>query len=336
LGSLAMPKCTFFFGNFQSPTIGAIRPFLLVMTLLILSGCAGGPGGATPTPLPPGERVEQPTAVFLASPPTPTVEPKATEAINPVQAMVATQIALRALEAPTAATPTPTATLVPTVGEDPVRSALIDRLLTNPTSMGIVGGGAAFLASPGGAVLQSLPAGTTLTITGRSGDGGWYAAYLGDGRAGWISAGSVRIFGDPAELETVNQSVSPAIVATLIAEANRPVTPFPTTAPATRMPTAQPATTPAAPVQPAAAPSPTAGTPAGPQATVIVDGVNVRAGPGTEFDVVGSLVRDASMLLVGRNAAGDWVQIEMPGGVGWVFVQLIQPSVDVETLPVLP
>lgn len=333
-----MSKWTNFFGKLQSPPVGPARVLLLLMAGIVFSGCVGRPGGAAPTPLPPGARIEQPTAIFIAPPPTPTSEPTPSAEINPVQAMIATQIALRALEAPEAATPIPTLTVAAPVEADPIRRALIDTQLTRPTSMGIVGGGGAgFFAAPGGALIQSLPAGATLTITGRTGDGGWYAAYLGDGRSGWIAVGAARIFGDPGELEIVSQSISPAIVATLIAEASRPVTPFPTTAPLTLSPSARATPTPVdlAPA-PLAQASPLPAQPSRPQATVIVDGVNVRAGPGTEFDVVGSLVRDASMLLVGRNAAGDWVQIEMPGGVGWVFVQLIQPSVDVEALPVLP
>lgn len=332
IGSSTMPKRDLIFGNPQSPLARAARFCAPILALFVLIGCGGGPGGAEPTPLPPGERVEQPTPVFIASPQAPTPEPTPEGVGDPVQALLATQIALRAQ-----ATPTPTATLIPTVGSNGVRGAVVDLALSRPTSLGIAAGGAGFFAAPGGALIQSLPAGETLTITGRSADGGWYAAYLGDGRAGWIAAGSVRIFGDPEELEIVNESISPGIVATLIAEANRPVTPIPTTAPATRVPTAQAAATSASPTQPAQAqPAPTAERPAGPLATVIVDGVNVRAGPGTEFDIVGSLVRDASMQLVGRNEAGDWVQIEMPGGTGWVFAQLIQASVDVETLPISP
>lgn len=331
-----MPKWTIFFGHLQSPRARVSGILWLPLAFFVLSACGGPPGGAAPTALPPGERLDQPTAVFLASTPTAAAETGSTTESNAVQAMVATQIALRAQETPESETPTPTATLAPVTQANPARSALIDSALTNPTSIGIVGGGAAFFASPGGAVLQSLPAGTTLTITGRSGDGGWYAAYLGDGRAGWVSAGAVRIFGDPGELKVVSESFSPSIVATLIAEANRPVTPIPTTAPATPRPTTSVATTtPGTPTQPTTAPTAAAETPSGPQASVIVDGVNVRAGPGTEFDVVGSLVRGNTATISGRNEAGDWLQIETPQGIGWIFAPLIETSIPIAELPIV-
>jgi hypothetical protein len=331
-----MPKWTNFFGKFQSPPVELARILLLLMTGIVFGGCAGGPGAATPTPLPPGERIEQPTAVFIAPTPTPTSEPVATAELNPVQAMVATQIALRAVETPEAATPVPTATVAAPVEGDPIRRSLFDTQLTRPTSMGIVGGGGAgFFASPGGALIQSLPAGSTLTITGRTGDGGWYAAYLGDGRAGWIAVGAARIFGDPGELEIVNQSISPAIVATLIAEANRPVTPFPTTAPLAPSPSAGTTPTPAdsAPAQPGEA-SPSPAELSRPQATVIVEGINVRAGPGTDFGIVGSLAQGNTATILARNEAADWLQIETPQGIGWIFAPLVEASVPVAELPV--
>jgi hypothetical protein len=332
-----MPKWTNFFGKFQSPPVELARILLLLMTGIVSSSCVGGPGAATPTPLPPGERIEQPTAIFIAPTPTSTSEPAPTAEINPIQAMVATQIALRALETPEAATPVPTATVAAPVEADPVRRALIDTQLTRPTSMGIVsGGGAGFFASPGGALIQSLPAGSTLTITGRTGDGGWYAAYLGDGRAGWIAVGAARIFGDPGELEIVNQSFSPAIVATLIAEANRPVTPFPTTAPLALSPSDGTTPTPAdllAPVQPTEA-TPSPAEPSRPQATVIVEGINVRAGPGTEFSIVGSLAQGNTATIRARNEAADWLQIETTQGIGWIFSPLVETSVPVAELPV--
>ncbi|MBX2998319.1 MAG: SH3 domain-containing protein [Caldilineaceae bacterium] len=332
-----MPKWTDFFGNLQSQNRGLTRILLLATASIIFSGC-GGPGNATPTPLPPIARIEQPTSVFVAPPPTstPTPELEPADGVNPVQAMIATQIAQRALEIPETATPVPTATVAAGVEENPLRRALLDTQLTRPTSMGIVGGsGAGFFASPGGALIQSLPAGTTLTITGRSGDRGWYAAYLGDGRAGWIGAGAVRIFGDVSELETVTQSVSPAIVATLIAEANRPVTPFPTTAPITAQAASTPtlaALTPAQPEEAAAA----VAEPSGAQATVIVEGLNVRGGPGTDFPIVGSLVQGNSVSILARNEAGDWLQIETPQGMGWVFAPLVETSIPIAELPASP
>ncbi len=212
----------------------------LTMLMLIMTSCAGGrPGRATATPLPPGDPIAQPSPVFAV--PTPAAPPTATTdatSSDSVQALLATRIAEQS--EPTAL-PTSSPTTAPTqtsvAVESLVRRALGDDPLTQPTSLAIVSGdGAGFFATPGGGLIQSLPAGITLTVTGRSGDGAWYAVYLADGRSGWVGTGAVRIFGDPQELVTVSESYSPAIVATLIAEAQRPVTPIPTRAVSTPTP----------------------------------------------------------------------------------------------------
>ncbi|MEZ4634434.1 MAG: SH3 domain-containing protein [Caldilineaceae bacterium] len=311
----------------------------LIWAALIFSGCGGPPGRSAPTPLPPGDRVEQPTPVFVAPTLTPSPDVSASDGGVSLQARLATQIAA---QADADATPTSTPTSTPTQSTAAIESApvasLSDVPLTNPTSLGIVGGaGAGFFASPNGALIQSLPAGTTMTITGRSGDGAWYAAYLEDGRSGWIAVGAVQIFGDPEELETVDESFSPSIVATMLAEAERPVTPFPTRIPATPIPLPTTDAQNAAPVAlpPTIAPTATtAVTIDGPSATVIVEGANVRGGPGTDFDIVGALVQGAQTAVLGRNEAGDWLRIQTPQGAGWIFATLVEVSVPVTELPV--
>ena len=53
----------------------------------------------------------------------------------------------------------------------------------------------------------------------------------------------------------------------------------------------------------------------------IVQGVNVRSGPGTNYPVVGSLKAGDTAPVLGRNATGDWFVISLkngPGGQGWV------------------
>ena len=53
----------------------------------------------------------------------------------------------------------------------------------------------------------------------------------------------------------------------------------------------------------------------------LVQGVNVRGGPGTNYLVVGSLRAGDTAPVLGRNAAGDWFVISYkngPGGQGWV------------------
>ena len=56
--------------------------------------------------------------------------------------------------------------------------------------------------------------------------------------------------------------------------------------------------------------------------------VNVRSGPGTANRVIGIAVPGQQFLITGRNAEGDWWQIDDNGRPGWVFGELVTP-VDV-------
>jgi len=319
----------------------AIRYSLFAIFFFFLAACGGSSTGATPTALPPGERLTQPTPVFDGATPTPisavaggnTAQPTNAPRVADLQSQLATRLA----ESQAADTPSP----VPTrrvLAE--LRSAASASILNRPTALGIVAGGANLFSSPNGAGIGFLPAGATVTITGRSADGGWYAVYLEDSSAGWIGVGQVRVFGDVAELETVGESVGPAIVATMLAEASRPLGPIEV---ATRTPV--PTSTPLAPVAEAVAadaPAAAADTPqdgnpeavSGPQALVVAEGVNVRAGPGIDFPIVGAYAQNDRLTMLARNEAGDWVEIALPVGSGWVYVPLLQTDSPVADLPV--
>ena len=159
---------------------------------------------------------------------------------------------------------------------------------------------------PAAGVLANLQIGATLTITGRSANNGWFAAYLADGIAGWVPAAQVRVFGDANELEIVQESLGPAVVATLIAEASKPQAPVATLI--ARLTPALP------PTLPRPSPSPPSPSPeiTGPAVTVLVEGANLRAGPGTDFPIVAGLYQNESAALLGRNQTGDWLQIQLP------------------------
>lgn len=75
------------------------------------------------------------------------------------------------------------------------------------------------------------------------------------------------------------------------------------------------------------------GTPLGTVVTVRKDidqdQINVRAGPSTNYDVVGVLIIGQVVPALGRTAGGDWVQIEYPGvqgGIAWVYSPLVDVS----------
>jgi uncharacterized protein YgiM (DUF1202 family) len=77
-------------------------------------------------------------------------------------------------------------------------------------------------------------------------------------------------------------------------------------------------------------------TPAGPTGSVI-QRLNIRSGPGTNFDTLGMLDPNQVVFLTGKNSTASWFQITYsngPGGHGWVTAQYIQTDVSA-SLPVL-
>lgn len=51
--------------------------------------------------------------------------------------------------------------------------------------------------------------------------------------------------------------------------------------------------------------------------------VNLRSGPGTQYNVVGAVLPGTVLQADGINEVGDWVRVSDPGGYGWVFRDLI-------------
>ncbi len=94
----------------------------------------------------------------------------------------------------------------------------------------------------------------------------------------------------------------------------------PATVPVPDTPTSLPPPPTAAPEP---SPTPAAGivsTGSGAVVTAIV-GLNVRGGPGTNYPVIGRLVQNQAVPIVGRNPEGTWWQIVYPedsGGRGWI------------------
>ena len=299
----------------------AFRPFvrnalLLLSLLFLLTACGRRPG--QPTPLPPGTRVFQPTPDFSA----PAQADTATQTSEQVVDSLRTRLA-RQQETPTAA-PAATGDASP----DPTQSVLSANpslaVFSRPTALGILSGGGLLYSAPAGPIAATLQVGATLTITGRSADRAWFAAYLADGSAGWVPAAQVRVFGDANQLEIVQESLGPAVVATLIAEASKPQVPITTVVVRlTATTTASPQTTPQPPQI------------TGPAVTVIVEGANVRTGPGTDFPVVAGLYQDESAALLGRNQTGDWLQIQLPQTTAWIFAPLVQTTVPIADLPLI-
>ena len=62
--------------------------------------------------------------------------------------------------------------------------------------------------------------------------------------------------------------------------------------------------------------------------------MNVRAGPGTEYAVVGGATLGQEFPVTGKNAEGDWWQIDLEGQAGWIFAPYVT-AVDTEEAPVV-
>jgi uncharacterized protein YraI len=80
--------------------------------------------------------------------------------------------------------------------------------------------------------------------------------------------------------------------------------------------------------QPTVAIATVTGTPQGPYIRVNADNdsINVRSGPGTDYDIIGVMIAGQTATAFGRSAGGSWIQVSYPGvaaGVGWVYSPLV-------------
>ena len=79
------------------------------------------------------------------------------------------------------------------------------------------------------------------------------------------------------------------------------------------------------------------GTPEGPM-IVVPDQVNVRLGPGTNYDKVGVLIAGQEVPALGRTPGGLWIQIVYPGGPGsiaWVYAPFVVLDTAQQLLPII-
>lgn len=70
---------------------------------------------------------------------------------------------------------------------------------------------------------------------------------------------------------------------------------------------------------------------------LVVSGIHVRSGPGTDYESLGVLIPKDVVLAIGRDASGAWAQIRFsksPNGTGWAAVEFLQVE-NLESLPVV-
>ena len=117
-----------------------------------------------------------------------------------------------------------------------------------------------------------------------------------------------------------NASVEPAL------PTNTPVPTFTSTPAGPAPATGGGQATSQTPSQPAATPVPAAAT-ATPESPMVTIGnvlMNVRGGPGTNYNVIGTASPGQKFQITGKNPGlGDWWQIDFGGQTGWVYGQLV-------------
>ncbi|RPI33539.1 MAG: hypothetical protein EHM70_05665 [Chloroflexota bacterium] len=68
---------------------------------------------------------------------------------------------------------------------------------------------------------------------------------------------------------------------------------------------------------------------------VLIDSLNLRAGPGLGHRILRTMKKDQELTITGRNLASDWLLVRLPDGVsGWVFSPYIYTEADIASLPV--
>ena len=176
---------------------------------------------------------------------------------------------------------------------------------TTQTELAVVRSGGALLHDSSGTVTETLSPGTALTADGRTADGRWAHVSTAEGTGGWVQVDRVLLFGLDylPVLEGFNEPAE----------------------------TSQPGD------ETQAMPEPDR--PAGQAATVSTSSLrlNVRSGPGLDFPVVARVKPGQVLTAIGRNGAGDWIQIEQPAlvdGFGWVSAGYLELSGDAAALAV--
>ena len=88
--------------------------------------------------------------------------------------------------------------------------------------------------------------------------------------------------------------------------------------------TPTPTDTPTPTTTPTNTPTPT---PRNTTATILAERANVRRGPGTEYDVIGSLARDEDVIVLGISEDEGWYEVAVPGmGSGWISAEIVRIS----------
>jgi dipeptidyl aminopeptidase/acylaminoacyl peptidase len=161
--------------------------------------------------------------------------------------------------------------------------------------------GADLYDAPDGAAIQSLARGSALEAIGRTADGAWLKVTTADGKTGWTPAARLVVFA----VENL---------------------------PALSDAQAKPAQSSAAPGSKAI----TSTTAITGTVTTVGELLNLRAGPGTDYAVIGTRSPGETLALAGRDKSADWLAVALPDGkdIGWVSSSFVRAAGDPARLPI--
>ena len=262
----------------------------------------------TPTPTP--SPSPTPTSEVMEVTETATSEP------TPMGEMTAMPEASETPEAMDEPTPQPTEKAMPeatTEAETPEPTPTPFVPPEGPVAMSLARiGGAVLWDGEDGAFVAHFKAGSRLTAAFRTDNSDWFYVYHDEGDHGWASAKELLVVS--GHILTVKEFTIPLEeIIPIEDEESDPET------------------------------GPAATAPDGALEKVIVtvnsfgQRLNVRAGPGTEYDVVAKAVAGVTFNGIGRTEEGDWVQVaiaDLPSGYGWVFALYVTTTGPFEKLPV--
>jgi hypothetical protein len=137
-------------------------------------------------------------------------------------------------------------------------------------------------------------------------------------------------FTPTAEIQAPGSNVDPAVAAAAATAAAAAATA--TQAAPAEQPTATPEQAAAPTEAPTVAPTPTTAASA---EVVINSQINVRGGPGTNYNIVGAANAGERYPVTGKNNDGTWWQINFNGQQGWVFGELVTAQ-NVQAVAVAP
>ena len=207
---------------------------------------------------------------------------------------------------PTEGTPEPTPEPSPTPFVPP----------DGPTALSLARiGGANLWRNEDGAFVAHFGAGKRLTAIYRTEDGDYYFVYDDDGIHGWALAEELLV----------------------VSGRSLPIEEFPAN------PTSETEIATVETVDEAATPTPTPTPTVGPQKIVVTvnnigQRLNVRAGPGTEHEIVAKAVAGVAFNAIGRNEESSWIQVtvaDLPSGFGWVSAEFVTVDGPLDQLPVV-